>query len=78
MDITGKDEMKFSAVLQIYPASRKIGFSDFKQIRNCETGKFGKQKARCQAKSQLIFLTLSNDLCIRDGKNFKKFFLSFE
>ncbi len=48
MGMTGKDDKKFSAVLQVDGASRKIGFSDFKQEKQgqSETAKQENSEAK--------------------------------
>ena len=52
--MTGKDEKKFSAALQIDAASRRIGFSDFKQEKQgqSETAKQEKSEGKRQSAKQ--------------------------
>ena len=54
--MTGKDEKKFSAALQIDAASRRIGFSDFKQEKQgqSETAKQEKQEGKHQGARQKV------------------------
>ena len=54
--MTGKDEKKFSAALQIDAASRRIGFSDFKQEKQAqsETAKQEKSEGKRQGAKQSV------------------------
>ena len=54
--MTGKDEKKFSAALQIDAASRRIGFSDFKQEKQgqSETAKQEKSEGKRQGAKQSV------------------------
>jgi hypothetical protein len=54
--MTGKDEKKFSAALQIDAASRKISFSDFKQEKQgqSETARQEKQEGKQQGAKQKV------------------------
>lgn len=54
--MTGKDEKKFSATLQIDAASRRIGFSDFKQekLGQSETAKQENSEAKKQGARQKV------------------------
>lgn len=54
--MTGKDEKKFSAALQIDAASRRIGFSDFKQekLGQSETAKQENSEAKKQGARQKV------------------------
>lgn len=54
--MTGKDEKKFSAALQIDAASRRIGFSDFKQEKQgqSETTKQEKSEGKRQGAKQSV------------------------
>ena len=54
--MTGKDEKRFSAALQIDAASRRIGFSDFKQEKQgqSETAKQEKSEGKRQGAKQSV------------------------
>jgi len=54
--MTGKDEKKFSAALQIDAASRRIGFSDFKQEKQAqsESAKQEKSEGKRQGAKQSV------------------------
>jgi hypothetical protein len=54
--MTGKDDKKFSATLQVEAASRRIGFSDFKQEKQAqsETAKQENQEVKRQGARQKV------------------------
>src|SRR5665648_740326 len=56
VELTGRDDKKFSAALQIDAASRKIGFSDFKneKLGKSEEAKQEKQEGKRQGAKQKV------------------------